>query len=598
MSSSVEDFVRTLTTSGLMSAGDVQSFLDSLPAEEKPGDAQQLAQTMFRRRKLTKFQAQAVYQGKTHGLVMGNYVILDRLGKGGMGEVYKAHHRRMDRVVALKVLPAAATKVEAAVKRFQREVKAAARLSHPNIVTAYDADEDRGVHFLVMEYVEGKDLASVIRDEGPMPLGKALDCTVQAARGLEYAHHADVIHRDIKPSNLLIDAKGTVKILDMGLARIEDRAGPDAATMDQGLTQSGEVLGTVDYMPPEQAMNTKDTDSRSDIYSLGATLYFLLTGRAMYSGNSLIERILAHREQPIPSLREARPDVPEALEGLFQRMAAKRREDRPATMTEVLAELEQCAAQGIAASPAPSAAAPAARTAPVETAALSEATRKDMTATLASTPAETALVGRPASAGAAPEKETRSPPAPPSTTPRPQATPRPTAPATFVPPRPARKPTAKAPLESLWVQAVEEAEAAARRRRFNVRAILGVAAKVAVVLGILGGAYYAGSWVLGNSQALKQSEQQILEAVNSALREKRVEPAQAVTFSEGSRLFGVPPRLSFEVAVTVKSRASAARPFGAVKGTLDRATGELQMDIDLMDGTQERGLTSRLAPVP
>jgi len=119
-----------------------------------------------------------------------------------------------------------------------------------------------------------------------------------------------------------------------------------------------------------------------------------------------------------------------------------------------------------------------------------------------------------------------------------------------------------------------------------------------VVLGILGGAYYAGSWVLGNSQALKQSEQQILEAVNSALREKRVEPAQAVTFSEGSLLLGVPPTLSFEVAVTVKSRASAARPFGAVKGTFNRATGELQMDIDLMDGTQERGLTSRLAPVP
>jgi len=537
------------------------------------------------------------------GQTLGQYELRELLGMGGMGAVYRAYQRSLKRYVAVKVMSAALAQQPGYIERFTREAETSAALEHPNIIPIFDYGAQQDISYLVMRLLTGGTLAERMAQRAGtgqlLPsLGEIAGLLRQVGSALDYAHNQGVIHRDIKPSNLIIDAKGTVKILDMGLARIEDRAGPDAATMDQGLTQSGEVLGTVDYMPPEQAMNTKDTDSRSDIYSLGATLYFLLTGRAMYSGNSLIERILAHREQPIPSLREARPDVPEALEGLFQRMAAKRREDRPATMTEVLAELEQCAAQGIAASPAPSAAAPAARTAPVETAALSEATRKDMTATLASTPAETALVGRPASAGAAPEKETRSPPAPPSTTPRPQATPRPPAPATFVPPRPARKPTAKAPLESLWVQAVEEAEAAARRRRFNVRAILGVAAKVAVVLGILGGAYYAGSWVLGNSQALKQSEQQILEAVNSALREKRVEPAQAVTFSEGSLLLGVPPRLSFEVAVTVKSRASAARPFGAVKGTFNRATGELQMDIDLMDGTQERGLTSRLAPVP
>ena len=346
MAITLDEFIQSITSSGLMDSEEIESFLDTLPMEHRPRSAEDLAKEMHRQGKLTTFQAHAIYQKKTRGLVVGNYVVLDKLGRGGMGAVYKAQHKRMKRVVALKMLPSAATKSPDAVKRFQREVEAAAKLSHPNIVTAHDADEAKGVHFLVMEYVEGQDLYALVKGTGTLSVARAVDYMVQAATGLEYAHSQGIIHRDIKPGNLLLDKKGTVKILDMGLARFEEAVAGTGGTADEGLTQSGQVMGTLDYMPPEQALDTRTVDLRADIYSLGCTLHYLLTGRPPFGGDTLGKKIIAHREHPIPSLRKVRSDVPESLDAVFQKMMAKLPEDRQQSMTEVISQLHGCTLQG------------------------------------------------------------------------------------------------------------------------------------------------------------------------------------------------------------------------------------------------------------
>ena len=273
---------------------------------------------------------------------LGDYRIVSRLGSGGMGAVYRAMHERMGREVAVKLLRPEIQKNPMLLQRFDREVRAAAKLSHPNIVAALDAREHDGLHFLVTELVEGRDLDQTVRLSGSLPIVDAVECVLQAARGLAYAHSQGVIHRDIKPANLLRSKDGTVKILDMGLARLSST---DSST-DVNLTGTGVMMGTAAYMPPEQARDTRKADARSDLYSLGCTLFYLLTGRTAFSGTTQMDMILSHVNQPIPSLRQINAQIPLAVDRIFQRLVAKSPDDRFQSAEELIpplqSALEEC----------------------------------------------------------------------------------------------------------------------------------------------------------------------------------------------------------------------------------------------------------------
>ena len=337
MSIDLQEFVRRMDDIGLIKASEVRRFCKSFPREVRPRDVQSLARELVRFGKMTKYQASRIYRGKHRGLVMNNYVILRKIGRGGMGDVYQAEHRRMKRICALKVLPRSVTKSDRAMKRFKQEIEVAAKLTHPNIVTAFDADEVDGVSFLVMEYVDGVDLAAHVDNHGPMAVVQAVDCALQAARGLEYAHSQGVIHRDIKPHNLLMDANGHVKILDMGLVFLAED--PQGQPLDDEITTENQIVGTVDYMSPEQAEGAGRVDHRTDIYSLGCSLHRLIIGTPPFTGDTPVQKILAHREQPAPPLT-TREDVPMQLEVVYQRMMAKHRDDRQQSMTELIGDLE------------------------------------------------------------------------------------------------------------------------------------------------------------------------------------------------------------------------------------------------------------------
>jgi serine/threonine protein kinase len=257
----------------------------------------------------------------------GRYHVLEFLGGGGMGLVFKAKHRLMERTVALKIMRKDLLGRTELVDRFRQEVKAAARLSHGNIVTAHDAEQVGDLHFLVMEYVEGMNLEQLVTTFGPRSVEQACFLVQQAALGLQHAFERGMTHRDVKPSNLLLSSNNRVKVLDFGLARLIDAG--------DFRTPTGVVVGTPDYLAPEQAQDGRHAGTRSDIYSLGCVLYFLLTGRPPYAGATVLEKLMAHQTQPPPALEEQRPDVPAALAALISRMLAKSPDDRPQTPAEV-----------------------------------------------------------------------------------------------------------------------------------------------------------------------------------------------------------------------------------------------------------------------
>jgi serine/threonine-protein kinase len=326
---------------------------DELIRQHAPAqpDTQALARTLIRLGWLTLYQARKLLAGRADELVVGQYVILDKLGEGGMGRVYKATQLSLERVVALKVVRTDLVNNATALKRFRREVRAAADFRHPNIVSVFDADQVGDRHFLAMEFIEGADLNRLVHDRGPLPIPMACSFVRQAALGLQHAHDRGVVHRDIKPSNLLVagDPKGeftprnVVKVLDMGLARIRSDA---ADQMSTELTRTGTVIGTPDFMSPEQAKNSSAVDHRSDLYSLGCTLYFLLTGDVPFPKGSPLEKLLQHQMDPPRSVGELRSDVPSEVATIVHTLLAKQPEDRFQSSAALAHALEPWCATG------------------------------------------------------------------------------------------------------------------------------------------------------------------------------------------------------------------------------------------------------------
>jgi serine/threonine protein kinase len=281
---------------------------------------------------------------------IAGYQVLGWLGEGSMGQVYKARHLRLDRLVALKVIHPDRLASADTLRRFQREARAAARLAHPHVVSVYDAGEAGGKHYLALEYVEGTDLDRMVRARGPLPIAQACDFVRQAALGLQHAHERGLVHRDIKPANLLVTSEGSVvKLLDLGLARLGPSGG--AGEQPSRLTRTGQVMGTPAYLAPEQAVDSARADIRSDIYSLGCTLYFLLTARLPFYGSSAIDVILKHQLETAPPLTARCKDIPPGLQEVVSKTLAKRPEERYQTPAELVAALEPFCRKSSAAAP-------------------------------------------------------------------------------------------------------------------------------------------------------------------------------------------------------------------------------------------------------
>lgn len=338
-------FIEVVRKSGLV---DELRFNQLLQAYQEGGGEEEptpLATKMVREGLISTFQAKQLLQGRWRRFVINHkYKVLDLLGQGGMGAVYLCEHTMMRRLVALKVLPEEKLQQPGALERFQREARAVATLDHPNIVHAYDMDrDDNNMHFMVMEYVDGHSFEILItkhyKGVGMDPI-RAAHYISQAALGLQHAHECNWVHRDIKPANLLLDRSGVIKLLDLGLSRLYVGDEEDLTRKFDG----GSVLGTADYIAPEQALNVSGVDIRADIYSLGATFYFLLAGRPPFEKGTVTQKLMYHQTKEPDPITQLRPDVPPELEEVIKTMMAKNPDDRfpnPAAVVEALAPWTQ-----------------------------------------------------------------------------------------------------------------------------------------------------------------------------------------------------------------------------------------------------------------
>jgi len=329
----VESFLGLVRKSELVDQGQLEKVLVALK-EETPGkpieEAELVASRLVQARLLTRWQADSLMEGRYKGFFLAKYKLLSLLGAGGMSHVYLAEHALMHRRVAIKVLPKKRVNDSSYLARFRLEARAIAALDHRNIVRAYDIDNVDDIHYMVMEYVEGRDLQTLVTEEGVLDYPQAADYIRQAAEGLEHAHQAGLIHRDIKPGNLLLDVHKVVKVLDLGLARF---SGDDKASLTVAYDEN--VLGTADYLAPEQAIDSHGVDCRADIYSLGCTLYFVLTGRPPFPDGTLPQRLMMHQKIAPPDIRDRRPDAPDDLIEICVKMMAKKPSARYQSAQEV-----------------------------------------------------------------------------------------------------------------------------------------------------------------------------------------------------------------------------------------------------------------------
>lgn len=332
-----EELLSLIQKSGVADEKRLNAVLSKASAN-MPADAKSLASLLVREGVLTAFQAEQLLEGKWRRFVIGKYRVLERIGSGGMSSVYLCEHKFMRRRAAVKVLPTSMAEDPAALERFYLEARAVAALDHPNIVRAYDVDQDDNLHFLVMEYVDGVSLQDMIRKEGAMSPARAAEFMRQAAMGLQHAHDtAGLVHRDIKPGNLIVDRAGTLKILDLGLARFFHEE-------NESITQKYDetVLGTADYLAPEQILDSHSVDIRADIYSLGATFYYCLAGKAPFAEGTIPQKLIWHQTRQPKSIRRTRPEIPAALEAVLFKMMAKDPNDRYQDPQQLVQALANC----------------------------------------------------------------------------------------------------------------------------------------------------------------------------------------------------------------------------------------------------------------
>lgn len=331
-----DEFVALVERSGLLAPERIAGLIERLRSESGT-TAEAIARFFVKERHITPFQARQLLRGRYRGFFLSEkYKILDLLGEGGMGRVLLCEHLVLHKLVAVKLLQMDGASMPGAVERFLREARASAALDHPNIARVYDLEKAGGTPFMVMEHIDGTNLHQLIADHGPLATPRAMDYIRQAALGLDHAHKAGLVHRDIKPGNLLLDRGGTVKMLDLGLARFFDTAKNDNLTQK---FDEKNILGTADFISPEQAMNSSKVDIRSDIYSLGCTAYYLLLRRFPFDEGSVTQKLLWHQTRVPTAIRDLRSDVPPAFEAIVEKMMAKKPNERFQSPAEVLAAL-------------------------------------------------------------------------------------------------------------------------------------------------------------------------------------------------------------------------------------------------------------------